>query len=407
MQESIRTPPPHPHPRWALALNYAAMMCLAVAVNLIPVFLTTLSLDLGGPQGLTKEQLGRIGGVTFIGVVAGVALTGPLADRWGARLFALGGNLLIALGLGLLGAAPRYATVLLAVFVMGLGAGTLDMILSPIVAALQPHRRTAAMNWLHSFYCVGAVVTILVAALALKLGLAWRTIAFGLVAMPLVVALGFIRLHMPALVQAGQTRTRLRQLLRRPYFILALVAIFFAGATELGMAQWLPAYAEYTLGYSSWTGGMALMAFSVAMAVARIAAGLIGHRYSADRIMTVCCWLSVGLFIIACFAPWRAVALLASVAVGLTGSCLWPSMLGLAGDRYPHGGASMFGLLAAMGNFGGIFMPWMVGAVADASSLRWGLATSTLCPLIMIAALGALRRCPPPPFSLAPLQAHQ
>ena len=384
------------HLGWALALNYAAMMCLAIAVNLIPVFLTTLSSDLGGVRGLTKEQLGRIGGITFVGVVAGVALTGPLADRWGARPFALGGNLLICLGLVMLGMAPHYAAVLAAVFVMGIGAGILDMILSPIVCALQPSRRAAAMNWLHSFYCTGAVATILVAALSLKVGFGWRTIALGLVPLPLLVAVGFAFLDLPSLVQEGQRRTRLRHLVRLPYFGVALAAIFFAGATELGMAQWLPAYAEYTLGYSQWAGGMALLAFSVAMAVGRIAAGMLGHHISAFRMMAFCCWASAGLFLVACFSPWSAVALSACMVAGLTGSCLWPSMLGLAGDRFPLGGASMFGLLAAMGNFGGIFMPWMVGAVADASSLRWGLATSTLCPLLMLAALCWMRRQEPP-----------
>ena len=378
----------------ALALNYAAMMCLAIGVNLIPVFLTTLSGDLGGAQGLSKEQLGRIGGITFAGVVAGVALTGPLADRWGARPFALGGNLLLALGLALLGSAHSYAAVLVAVLVMGLGAGILDMILSPIVSALQPHRRTAAMNWLHAFYCIGAGVTILVAALALRLGLGWRAIANGLIAMPLLVAIGFSRARIPALVREGQTRTRLRDLIRMPFFCVVLAAIFFAGATELGLAQWLPAYAEYTLGYSSLTGGLALLGFSAAMAVGRIVAGVLGHRISAERLIIGGGWLATGLFVVACFAPWSPLALAACIAAGLAGSCLWPSVLGLAGDRFPHGGASMFGLLAALGNFGGIFMPWVVGAVADVSTLRWGLATSILCPLLMIAMLVRMRRFP-------------
>ena len=41
----------------------------------------------------------------------------------------------------------------------------------------------------------------------------------------------------------------------------------------------------------------------------------------------------------------------------------------------------MFALLGALGNFGGIFMPWLVGVVADHWGLRWGLASATLCPL--------------------------
>jgi fucose permease len=110
--------------------------------------------------------------------------------------------------------------------------------------------------------------------------------------------------------------------------------------------------------------------------------------------MLGCCWTSVVLFLLACFAPWSAVALAASVAVGLAGSCLWPTTLGVAADRFPQGGATMFGLLAAFGNLGGILMPWLVGVTSDRSSLRLGLATSTACPLLMAFVLLWLQRQP-------------
>jgi MFS family permease len=74
----------------------------------------------------------------------------------------------------------------------------------------------------------------------------------------------------------------------------------------------------------------------------------------------------------------------ACVLSGLTGSCLWPTMLAITADRYPNGGATMFGALAALGNAGGIFMPWAVGIVADHSNLHWGLAVSAIAPLLML-----------------------
>src|SRR4029077_2067903 len=89
---------------------------------------------------------------------------------------------------------------------------------------------------------------------------------------------------------------------------------------------------------------------SAAMALGRIFVGLIGRRVDSIRLMLGCCWTSVVLFLLACFAPWPAVALAASIAVGLAGSCLWPTTLGVAADRFPQGGATMFGLLAAFGN---------------------------------------------------------
>ena len=377
---------------YGLGVTYAGMMCLAIALNLLPVFLTTLSFDLGGPGGLTNEQLGRLASVTFIGLVAAILFTGPLADRFGPKPFTIIGNVLIALGLLLMGLAPGYTTLCIAMCVMGAGAGILDMVLSPIVSALQPHHRAAAMNWLHSFYCTGAAVTVLAGASVLRFGMGWRSLSLGLALMPLLVAVAFMFMHMPSLVAEGGERTRLRHLLRRPYFLIALAAIFLGGATEVGLAQWLPAYAEKSLGYSKWMSGISLLVFSVAMAIGRIGAGLVGHRWNPYTLLLACCWGSVILLIVGCFAPWSGVALAACMAVGVTGSCLWPSTLGVAADRFPSGGASMFGMLSAFGNFGCVVMPWVVGLVADWSSLKWGLSTAILCPLIMGFLLLRLRK---------------
>src|SRR5688572_1703978 len=285
----IRPTVPPRHVTFAVTLCYLAMMALAIAINLLPVFLTTLSGDLGGGAGLSGEQLGRIGAVTFAGLVAGIVLSGPLADRWGARPFAVGGNLMIAAGLAVLGVADSYAAVIVASFVMGVGAGVLDMILSPIVSALQPQRRTVAMNLLHSFYCTGAVATILAATVAREYGVDWRSVAIGLVPVPLLIGAGFMRLSLPSMVEAGAPRTPVRSLLREPFFLVTLGAIFLGGATELGMAYWLPAYAEQSLGFTPWVAGMAFLGFSFAMAVGRLGVGLLPPSVGPIRLMLACC----------------------------------------------------------------------------------------------------------------------
>lgn len=364
-------------------LCYAAMMSLAIGINLLPVFLTTISRTYGGAGGLTQEQLGRLGALAFAGLVVGILITGPLADRWGAKPFALLGNLFIALSLVAAALAPSYAVLGVTIFVLGLGAGCLDMVLSPVVAALNPTRRSAAMNWLHSFYCVGAAVTILAGTLALRAGLGWRAACFILLPLPAVLLAAFSPLKFPPLsVEDG--RLQLRTLVRRGWFLAALAAIFLGGATEAGMAQWLPAYAETSLGFPAWVGGTALLLFSVAMAVSRMAVGAAGARLEPFRVMAWSCGLSVFLFLAGAFLPVPQLALVACIAVGFTGSCLWPTMLAVTADRYPEGGASMYGGLAALGNAGGICMPWIVGWVADWRDLHWGLAVSTLAPGLML-----------------------
>jgi fucose permease len=383
------------HVVWSLVTCNLAMMVLAIAVNLLPVFLTTIAVDLGAGARLSAEQLGRIGAVTFTGLVGGILVTGPLADRWGAGIFAVGGNVLIAFGLLVLHWTTDYQMLLGAAFVGGVGAGILDMILSPIVSSLtRGQSQTRALNVLHSFYCIGAIMTILAGSLALRFGLSWRTLALGLSPIPVVVGIAMWLLPMPSLVETGLVRIPTRQLIRQRFFLLTMVAIFLGGATELGMAYWLPAYAEKSLGYSPWIAGLAFLGFSLAMTVGRLGMMFLPKTVGAIPLMLFCCAASALLFPIASFAPIPGWAVAACILVGLTGSCLWPTTLAVAADRYPQGGATMFALLGALGNFGGIFMPWLVGVVADHWGLRWGLASATFCPLAMILTLLWMRRLP-------------
>lgn len=380
-------------PKLMTGLCFAGMMSLAIGLNLLPVFLVSIRDTFGGSPGLTGEELGRLGGAMFLGLVIGILATGPLADRLGAKAFAIAGNALIVLGLAGMALSPSYTALLVAVFVVGLGAGILDMVLSPVVAAVNPDARSGAMNWLHSFYAVGAVATIFVATVTLSQGGDWRLACWLVMPLPVVLIAAFALMEFPSLV-TERGRMPMRRLMRQIWFVGALAAIFLGGATDLGLAQWLPAFAEESLGFSPAMAGTGLLLFSVAMALGRMVAGVIGNRINPYRIMTAGCASSVVLFLLGAFLPHPGWALTACIAAGFTGSCLWPTMLAVAADRYPDGGASMFAALAALGNAGGIFMPWIVGWVGDFSSLSHGIAVSALAPLLMIPlvlALGAGR----------------
>ncbi len=382
-------------PRFLTNLCYGAMMSLAIGVNLLPIFLVSIQHSFPGPAiagglassaslGLSQEELGRLGAFTFSGLVAAILITGPLADRFGAKIFALAGNALLVLGLVLTAWSPTYTILLWANFVLGFGAGVLDMVLSPIVSALNPDNRSASMNWLHSFYCVGATLTVMAGTIALQANISWRTACLLLIPLPaiLIFALGVAKF--PALTTEGEVRIRFRDLVGELWFVGALAAIFLGGATELGMAQWLPAYAEMALKYPQWVGGAALFFFSICMAIGRMGIGALSTKLDSYTIMAWGCGLSVILFLVGSFCPIKLLALVSCILAGLTGSCLWPTMLAITADKYPNGGATMFGALASFGNAGGIFMPWLVGAIADKSDLHYGLAISALAPLFML-----------------------
>jgi len=367
---------------------YGAIMCLAFAVHLPPVYLNTFRNIFGGSGGLTDEQLGRIPGLMLGSLAVGIVICGPLADRWGAKLLVMLGLAFLAAGLGTMGSARNYEMLLAAGCLIGLGAGMLEIVLSPIVCALRPDRRSSAMNWLHSFYCTGAVCMILFSIFALQLKVSWRAVCFIMMACPVAVLAGFVGVKVPPLVHESRQRESVGTLLGRPFFLMALVGILLVGAAEHGMVQWLPTFAENSLHYGKTAGRLALAGFMLAMAAGRVMTGAVGHRIRPIRLMLICCIALAGLLVAACFSPYVSAAMAACVAAGLMVSCLWPTMLGVTADRFPGGGATMFAMLAAAGNVGCSIMPWVIGVVAEQTGkLNVGLAATGLCPIATVLVL--------------------
>ena len=366
---------------YLLGLCYGGMICVAIGVNLLPVYFTTFSAAFGG---LNEEQLGRISAFMFAGIVAGILLSGPLADRFGARFFAISGSGVSAVGLLLLSVAANYEVLLIAGVVSGLGAGILDMIMSPIVSAVCTSHRAKALNRLHAYYCIGGVGTVLAASAGLHFEVSWRVISASMALIPFVLLVGFAFVSVPPLVHPDFTREGLRLLIRRPRFLLALAAIALIGATEAGIVQWLPAYSERELGYDKASSGVLLVIFSIAMAAGRIIASNRRNLLNPYVILFVPGIICTGCYLICGFFAIPSLALVASILSGFACGPLWPTKLAVTADRFPRGGASMFALLAGSGNFGCLIMPWIIGAVAEHTSLRFGLLAGSTAPLVLL-----------------------
>lgn len=348
-----------------------SMMCVALGTSIIPVYLTTFAETFGN---LTEHDLGRIPAALFAGTFLGIVISGPLADRMGAKGFVVSGLLLSIAGLLCVAAAPNYNMILLASAALGLGAGVLDMIISPIVSTLATDQRVSAMNRLHAFYCIGVVTIVGLMSAAVHFGIHWRLAVALLAIGPGILLLSFLPIRLPHLVEDKNERLGIRKLLRNPRFCVALVMIACIGATEEGMGQWLPAYAETELGFSRAQGGLALAGFAVIMAITRIAAPLAVSRIGGYGLLIASGFGSSLFFILGATLNNPMLALMACILVGFGCSALWPTQLGVTADRFPAGGPSMFALLAAVGNLGNIATPWAEGIIAE----RWDLSTALL-----------------------------
>ena len=353
------------------------MALVALGPTLFPAFLTTFAeiFDIA-----EAERLGRLAAILFAGFIVGIAASGPLADRFGPRPFAVGGAALSAIGLLVASAAWSYATLAVSAFIIGTGAGVLDMVMSPIVSMVAKNDRARALNRLHAFYAIGAVAWLAIATITISIDLGWR-IAFALASIaPAAIGIGFSVSSMPVRLHDGEERSRSRTLIWKPGFWIAMAAIGLTGATEEGMNQWLPAYAELDLGFSKASASLGLAGFSMLLGIGRLSIAHLPQRWSIHSIIAVASFASGACYLGASQLT-SSPALAACIATGLACSVLWPTVLAATAERFPNGGATMFGILTLVGNAGCLVSPWMIGIGAEATSLRTAIAMAAIAPI--------------------------
>ncbi len=363
--------------RRLMAGAYLSMIGLAACTSPIAVCLTAFARSF--PE-LTTADLGLISTVSLLGVVGGLLVAGPLADRWGLRPFMILGEVLEVAGLVALALAPTASLLVVAVGLVGVGTGLVDALASPLVAELQPHQRTRALNWLHAGYPLGYLAMGAVSALLLRVTGSWRVV-FPVMTLPAVAGLVvFLVSRFPRAETHGEGLAALKPALSNRFFWIGTVGIFLAGATELGVTHWTPAYIERGLGRSPATGATVLLGLAACMLVGRLSVGALAHRVRPVGLMLAAAVASLGAILTAALAP-AVPAMAALVFLGLAVACIWPTVMAYTADRVPRAGATVFSLLGAAGNAGGALSPAVIGLVAQAHGLRLGLVAAAVFPL--------------------------
>lgn len=402
---------PTNHRRLALCC-YVGMFVQATTINLAAV----LFIPLREQFGLSFEQIGRLVLINFTTQLLTDLVAGPLVDRHGPKAYVVAANALSALGLALFAIGPwimptPYLGLILGTVVFSVGAGLLEVLLSPIIDSIPSKVKDQAMSLAHSFYAWGQMTVVLVTTLAIFAfgSVHWPWIVMFWAILPAVNAVGFARLPLPKLRQDAD-RQRLRELILNPWYLAAVCALGLAGATEVSLNQWISSFGEVGLGLTKLqadVGGMAL--FAMMLGAGRLWFGLYGGRANTMRLLQLGAAASVVVYLVAALAPVPGLGLAACVLGGLTVSLLWPGLVSTTAARFPRSGASMFAFLAACGDLGAAVAPWMVGGVADAVAagggagwlarllpagldseqmgLRAGLLTASLAPLALLAVL--------------------
>ena len=285
--------------RQTLIACYMGFITQAVAANFAPLLFLTFQQT----YGISLAKIALISSVFFLTQLVTDLLSAGLVDRIGYRPCIVASEVLSALGLLGLAFLPDlfpdpFAGILVCVAVYAVGSGLIEVLCSPIVEACPFENKESVMSLLHSFYCWGAVGTILLSTVFFSVfgtG-SWRILSCLWALIPLVNIRNFAVCPIEHLVEDGKSMTG-TQLIKTPLFWLLVLLMVCSGASELAMAQWASAFTESALGVSKTVGDLAgPCLFAVLMGLSRVFYGKYGENMNIVKFMILS-----GILCVACY----------------------------------------------------------------------------------------------------------
>jgi len=339
-------------------------------------------------------------------LLAGTA-AGVLVRRFGSAPVATAGTILTGVGALLAGVAPAAWVFAAALFL----AGSLDAITDVAQNAhgLRVQRRygRSIINSFHAIWSIGAVTGGVMAAGAIAVGLprgVHLAVSAGVFAVVALVALRFCLPGPdvePAADPESAERWRASGVGARPtgrrtaLVVAALVLIAVAGTTvEDAGNSWAAVYLSGPLDTPAAVAAWGYIALVGAQCVGRLAGDRLVDRFGQRTVARVGGLVIAAGMGVALAYPTVPGTILGFAAAGLGSATLVPAAMHEADELPGVRPGTGLTLVSWLMRLGFLLSPPVVGAVADASSLRLGLIVVPVAGLVVVLAAGVLSQSP-------------
>lgn len=374
-----------------LAASHLGYASQAVVNNFLPLLFLTFREEFS----LTLGSLSAVILLNFLTQLLTDLAAAPLLKKTGYRGPIIAAHAVIAAGLFSLaflpGLIPPFPAICLSAMLYAVGGGLTEVLVSPIVEACPTKNKSSAMSLLHSSYCWGSALVILLSTgfFALFSVKNWRVLACLWAILPLLNMIYFC--FVPIGTVEPEKRHGGASLLKKGKFWVFFLLMLSAGAAEVAMSQWASAFAESGLGLDKSAGDlMGPCMFAVLMGIARVIHAAADGKLDPRLYLLLSALLLLGGYLLAALGG-TVSALIGCGLCGFAVGALWPGVFSLASGEL-RGGGSMFALLAFAGDLGCGLGPTLVGAVASGAgeNLSAGLLAAAVFPALLCVLLAAL-----------------
>jgi MFS family permease len=307
--------------------------------------------------GFTQFELGTITGGGLVGFGIIIMAASLITDRVGYKaLMLLAFSLAVFSAVLTLAATPvfnawgkdaTFQCLFWGMFIFAVSNGLCEAVINPLIANIYPDKKTHYLNILHAGWPGGLIVGGLLGALLVG-RVRWE-IPLALYLVPAVwYGLIVLKETFPesATKKAGLTYGQMLAQFASPLLLFLLFLHACVGYVELGTDSWITNITDSIL---VGQGFYLFVYTSSIMFILRFFAGPIVERINPLGLLCLSTILgTTGLLLLG--SVQSAVLIWIAVTIyGLGKTFLWPTMLGIVGERFPRGGAITMGALGGIG----------------------------------------------------------
>jgi MFS family permease len=335
-------------------------------------------------------------------IVAGLG-AGFLVRRLGSAQAAVAGTILTGLGVLAAGLSPSFGLLILALLLGGATDAVTDVAQNAHGLRVQRRYGRSIINGFHAVWSVGAVLGGSMAAGAIALGLPLGVHLGISTAIFAAVALVALRFRLPgkdgdadddaAVGSRPEGRLRGAPVSPRTLLVLAALVLIAIGGTlaEDAGSSWATLYLSNTLGAPAALAATGFIALVGTQFVGRMLGDRMVDRFGQRTVARgggVVIALGMGL---ALAFPSVPGTILGFAAVGLGSATLVPAAMHEADELPGLRAGTGLTIVSWLMRLGFLASPPLVGMVADAVGLRYGLLVVPLAGLLVVLLAGVLQ----------------
>jgi len=318
---------------------------------------------------LSPSQNGTIASAQALGLILASLCVGPLLDNEGQKLGMVLGLAFISVALFALPRSPGFRTILLLLFLLGVGGGILVTAANSLVSDIGQAHRATALNLVNLFFGLGGLATPFIAANLFKRN--WVRLCYTIAFLTVATLAIEILTRMPRPKGAGQfILADAAPVLGRPLLFLIGLFLFLYIGCEVGMWNWLVRHLMAQGIPESRALNILSLGFALGLLIGR--AGILPILSHVPAI-TVTLVGSAAMAVTTFLALRTNKPVAASVLVFLTGISMapvFPTTIAIVGDAFPRMTSTAIGFVITCGWTGLAVSSRVIGAIAGGDPRR-------------------------------------